>query len=88
MWQTHVTGLLSPHAAASTCRSLYVSVITTIRGYGDYLWVDVVERVDAMGSQVGWVGLCRLPGPEPAGCFGVAGCRPLACALMRTSAAH
>ena len=34
-------------------RSLYVSVITTIRSYGDYLWVDVVERVDAMASQVG-----------------------------------
>ena len=31
-------------------------MITTIRGYGDYLWVDVVERVDAMGSQVGWAG--------------------------------
>ncbi|KAL4452763.1 hypothetical protein ABPG75_008425, partial [Micractinium tetrahymenae] len=31
--------------------SLYVSVITTIRGWGDYLWVDVVENIDAMGSQ-------------------------------------
>ena len=37
--------------------SLYVSVITTIRGYGDYLWVDVVEKIDAMGSQVTpWMG--------------------------------
>ena len=43
-------------ANPAACRSLYVSVITTIRGYGDYLWVDVVERVDAMGSQVGWAG--------------------------------
>ena len=33
-------------------RSLYVSVITTIRGYGDFLWVDVVEKIDAMASQV------------------------------------
>jgi hypothetical protein len=29
-----------------------VSVITTIRGYGDFLWVDVVEKIDAMASQV------------------------------------
>lgn len=36
--------------------SLYVSVITTICGYGDYLWVDVVERVDAMASHVGGAG--------------------------------
>jgi hypothetical protein len=28
-------------------------VITTIRGWGDYLWVDVVEKIDAMGTQVG-----------------------------------
>jgi hypothetical protein len=28
-------------------------VITTIRGWGDYLWADVVEKIDAMGSQVG-----------------------------------
>ncbi len=32
--------------------SLYVSVITTIRGWGDDLWVDVVGKIDAMGSQV------------------------------------
>ena len=32
--------------------SLYVSVITTIRGYGDFLWVDVVEKIDAMATQV------------------------------------
>lgn len=25
--------------------SLYVNVITTIRGYGDYFWVDVVENI-------------------------------------------
>ena len=52
--------------------SLYVAVITTIRGYGDVLWVDVVERVDAMGSQVvGWAeGRGRglpLVAPAPAG---------------------
>jgi hypothetical protein len=29
-----------------------VSVITTIRGYGDFLWVDVVEKIDAMATQV------------------------------------
>ena len=32
--------------------SIYVNVITTLRGFGDYLWVDVVERIDAMGTQV------------------------------------
>lgn len=56
--QTLPGSFIYAHAAAifAACRSLYVSVITTIRGYGDYLWVDVVERVDAMGSQVGWAG--------------------------------
>ena len=29
-----------------------MSVITTIRGYGDYFWVDVVEQVEAMTEQV------------------------------------
>jgi hypothetical protein len=33
--------------------TLYVTVITTIKGYGDYFWVDVVEKVDEMGEQVG-----------------------------------
>ncbi|PNH08753.1 Dynein gamma chain, flagellar outer arm [Tetrabaena socialis] len=32
--------------------SLYVNVITTIKGYGDYFWVDVVEKIDEMGEQV------------------------------------
>ncbi|PSC73956.1 flagellar outer dynein arm heavy chain gamma [Micractinium conductrix] len=32
--------------------SLYVAVITTIRGWGDLLWVDVVEKIDAMSTQV------------------------------------
>nr|Q39575.1 RecName: Full=Dynein gamma chain, flagellar outer arm [Chlamydomonas reinhardtii]7KZM_C Chain C, Dynein gamma chain, flagellar outer arm [Chlamydomonas reinhardtii]7KZN_C Chain C, Dynein gamma chain, flagellar outer arm [Chlamydomonas reinhardtii]7KZO_C Chain C, Dynein gamma chain, flagellar outer arm [Chlamydomonas reinhardtii]8GLV_AD Chain AD, Dynein gamma chain, flagellar outer arm [Chlamydomonas reinhardtii]8GLV_AX Chain AX, Dynein gamma chain, flagellar outer arm [Chlamydomonas reinhar len=32
--------------------SLYVAVITTIKGYGDYFWVDVVEKIDEMGEQV------------------------------------
>ncbi len=32
--------------------SLYVTVITTIKGYGDYFWVDVVEKIDEMGEQV------------------------------------
>lgn len=40
-------------SASSPPRSLYVSVITTIRGWGDYLWTDVVDKVDSMGSQVG-----------------------------------
>lgn len=31
---------------------LYVAVIGTIRGYGDYFWVDVVEQMDAMLEQV------------------------------------
>jgi hypothetical protein len=34
-----------------TC-SLYVTVISTIKGYGDYFWVDVVEKVDEWGEQV------------------------------------
>ena len=32
--------------------SLYVTVITTIRSYGDYFWADVVEKIDEMGEQV------------------------------------
>eukprot|EP00887_Chlorella_sp_A99_P001633 scaffold8.g1633.t1 len=31
--------------------SLYVAVISVIRGFGDTLWADAVERVDAMGAQ-------------------------------------
>lgn len=33
------------------CR-LYVTVITTIRGFGDLFWVDVVEQIDTMTEQV------------------------------------
>ncbi len=33
-------------------RSLYVNVITTIRGFGDFFWVDVVEQIDTMTEQV------------------------------------
>lgn len=33
--------------------SLYVTVIGTIKGYGDYFWADVVEKIDEMGEQVG-----------------------------------
>eukprot|EP00879_Flechtneria_rotunda_P029325 GHRR01031685.1.p1 GENE.GHRR01031685.1~~GHRR01031685.1.p1 ORF type:complete len:143 (-),score=37.91 GHRR01031685.1:157-585(-) len=33
-------------------RSLYVTVISTIKGYGDYFWADVVEKVDEWGEQV------------------------------------
>ena len=33
------------------CR-LYVNVITTIRSFGDYFWVDVVEQIDTMTEQV------------------------------------
>jgi len=32
--------------------TLYVTVIATIKGYGDYFWVDVVEKIDEMGEQV------------------------------------
>ncbi len=32
--------------------TLYVTVITTIKGYGDYFWVDVVEKIDEMGETV------------------------------------
>ncbi|KAK9841874.1 hypothetical protein WJX81_008571 [Elliptochloris bilobata] len=32
--------------------SLYVNVITTIRGFGDLLWVDVVAQIDGMTEQV------------------------------------
>lgn len=43
-------------SATSDCafiaRSLYVTVISTIRGYGDFFWVDVVEKVDEWGEQV------------------------------------
>lgn len=55
---------LPPHPAPPPPRSLYVSVITTIRGYGDYLWVDVVERVDAMATQArGWRGAGAVQAP-------------------------
>ena len=29
-----------------------MNVITTIKGFGDYLWTDVVAQIDAMGDQV------------------------------------
>jgi hypothetical protein len=45
----HLTEIM--HAPSYVC-SLYVTVISTIRGYGDYLWVDVVEKVESMGNQV------------------------------------
>ncbi|KAK9794950.1 hypothetical protein WJX73_010224 [Symbiochloris irregularis] len=32
--------------------SLYVNVITTIKGYGNYLWTDVVAQIDRMGEEV------------------------------------
>lgn len=32
--------------------SLYVTVIGTIKGYGDFFWVDVVEKIDEWGDQV------------------------------------
>ena len=32
--------------------SLYVSVIQTIRGYGDVLWTDVVANIEEMGNAV------------------------------------
>lgn len=33
-------------------RRLYVNVITTIRCFGDLLWVDVVAQIDSMTEQV------------------------------------
>lgn len=33
------------------CR-LYANVVSTIKGYGDYFWVDVVEKIDEWGEQV------------------------------------
>lgn len=32
--------------------SLYVTVISTIKGYGDHFWIDVVEQIDSMAEQV------------------------------------
>ncbi len=41
------------------CR-LYVNVITTIKGYGEFLWVDVVEQIDSMTEQVnGFQAQCK-----------------------------
>eukprot|EP00798_Chlamydomonas_sp_ICE-L_P031303 gene31303-6451_t len=42
---------------------LYVTVISTIKGYGDLFWVDVVEKIDEMGETVnGYQAQCkRLP---------------------------
>lgn len=34
-----------------SCR-LYATVVSTIKGYGDYFWVDVVEKIDEWGEQV------------------------------------
>lgn len=40
--------------------SLYVNVITTIRGFGDLFWVDVVENIDTMTEQVnGFQNQCK-----------------------------
>lgn len=33
------------------CR-LYANVVSTIKGYGDYFWVDVVEKIEEWGEQV------------------------------------
>lgn len=33
--------------------TLYVNVISTIKGYGDFFWIDVIEQIDAMAEQVG-----------------------------------
>ena len=41
-----------PASLCVAARSLYVTVIGTIRGYGDFFWVDVVEKVDEWGEQV------------------------------------
>ena len=44
------------------CR-LYVNVITTIRSFGDYFWVDVVEQIDAMTEQVSSKLVCSRQSP-------------------------
>lgn len=40
--------------------NLYVAVITTIKSYGDFLWVDVIEKIDDMGDTVlGYQNQCK-----------------------------
>jgi len=40
--------------------SLYVNVITTIDGYGEFFWVDVVAQIDTMTEAVGlFQGACK-----------------------------
>ncbi|KAK9865923.1 hypothetical protein WJX84_001850 [Apatococcus fuscideae] len=40
--------------------TLYVNVISTIKGYGEFLWVDVVEQIDSMTEQVnGFQAQCK-----------------------------
>lgn len=43
--------LTNPLYFQSCCR-LYATVVSTIKGYGDYFWVDVVEKIDEWGEQV------------------------------------
>ena len=38
---------------ADSCMGrLYVNVITTIKGFGNLMWTEVVAQIDAMGDQV------------------------------------
>ena len=37
--------------------NLYVTVVNTIKGFGDLHWVDVVEKIDEMADTVNQVRL-------------------------------
>ena len=61
---------LSDGSVIALCR-LYVNVITTIKGYGEFLWVDVVEQIDSMTEQVnGFQAQCKKL-PKVIRCQGV-----------------
>lgn len=59
-WQVSSTGAVDLLVIHCACQiqaldrlyTLYVNVIGTIKGYGDLLWVDVVDKIDEMGEQV------------------------------------
>ena len=41
----------TPYKCAA-CRRLYVTVVSSIRGFGELLWVDVVAQIETMNEQV------------------------------------
>lgn len=47
-----MSALMSRHRHTLVGCRLYVNVITTIKGYGNYLWVDVVAQIDTMSEEV------------------------------------